>query len=50
MNHTDATALLAESPAYEAEHKSILQDALDALQASNIDPDVADLIRSQMFA
>ena len=50
MNHADASALLADSPAYEADHKVILQDALDALKSSNIDPDVQDLIRSQMFA
>ena len=50
MNHADATSLLAESPAYEDNHKILIQEALDALQASNIDPDMADLIRSQMFA
>lgn len=50
MNHTDASALLSDSPAYEESHKTILQEALDALKSSNIDPDVQDLIRSQMFA
>ena len=50
MTHTDATDLLATSPAYEDNHKKIIQDALNALNASNIDPDMADLIRDQMFA
>lgn len=50
MNHTDATDLLQSSPAYELHHKQIIQDALDALNASNVPGDHQDVIRSQMFA
>ena len=50
MNHKDATELLASSPAYEPRHKELIQDALNDLLKSNIDPDVQDVIRDQMFA